>query len=444
MGDQEPTEILNATGVKKWYLEDDLKKVILDDISISIKEGEFVAILGPSGSGKSTFLRTLAGLIPCSEGQVSLHGKPLTGVNPNTAIVFQTFALYPWLTVRKNVELGLLASNLSDGAKNRRITDALRVIGLEGFENAYPKEISGGMKQRVGFARALVVQPEILMMDEPFSALDVLTAENLRRELLSLWSEKKIPTKAILMVTHNIAEAVSMADRLFVLSANPGRIRIEVPGLPLKKRAEDAPERAQLVDAIYQIMTNPKVDAAKLLAGAEDYVIPAEDSPYQLLPQIHLSGMRELLERVRTSDHSQQSLQLLGRSLPIEQLMPLIELIDLLGFGGVENGNLVLTGLGRKFAESSRDAGRAIMRDQLLANVSTIQFIVKAIDQNPKRTLKLATVRTHLRHYFVAEDAESQLRSTLTLGLYSNIIKIDRTRDEVSLKSVQNHERTPA
>ena len=222
-------------------------------------------MLGPSGSGKSTLLRILAGLMPPSEGRVLVRGIPLDGFNPQVAIVFQSFALFPWLTVLDNVELGLLATNLSAADRRARAEQAIDLIGLAGFEEAFPKELSGGMKQRVGFARALVVHPEVLFLDEPFSALDVLTAENLRHELQELWAERSITTKAVLIVTHNIEEAVTLADRILVFGANPGHVRVELRGLRAADRQAKTPVRAQLVDTIYQIMTNPDLDAAALV-----------------------------------------------------------------------------------------------------------------------------------------------------------------------------------
>ncbi|HYB01042.1 MAG TPA: ABC transporter ATP-binding protein, partial [Ktedonobacteraceae bacterium] len=234
--------------------------LVLDNIQIQIRAGEFVAILGPSGSGKSTLLRILAGLLQPTTGQVFFKGVPQYGANPHLAIVFQSFALFPWLTVLQNVELGLQAQDLTRTQRLKLSLAAIDLIGLDGFEDAYPKELSGGMRQRVGFARALVVEPELLFMDEPFSALDVLTAANLRKELLGLWQSKSMPTRAIVMVTHNIDEAVTMADRIFVLGANPGRVRVELPGLPQDQRAVQSQKHTEMVDLIYRIMTSPKED----------------------------------------------------------------------------------------------------------------------------------------------------------------------------------------
>src|SRR5579859_7194211 len=239
--------------------------LVLDCVQVSIHSGEFVALLGPSGSGKSTLLRILAGLIQPSQGQVFFKGQPQYGPNPQVAIVFQSFALFPWLTVLQNVEIGLESQPLTQTQRLKRALAAIDLIGLDGFEDAYPKELSGGMRQRVGFARALVVEPELLFMDEPFSALDVLTASNLRKELLGLWNAKRMPTRAIVMVTHNIEDAVNMTDRIMILGTDPGHIRVELQGLPNEKRDAKCDEYTNLVDLIYRIMTSPQEDVGKLL-----------------------------------------------------------------------------------------------------------------------------------------------------------------------------------
>jgi NitT/TauT family transport system ATP-binding protein len=252
----DPSTIIEVSHVTKTFVSPDGSPLpVLDDISLDLREGEIVALLGRSGSGKSTLLRCIAGLIAPTAGEVSYRGQALNGANPGVAMVFQSFALLPWLTVRQNVEIGLEALGIEPRERRERAERAIDTIGLDGFESAYPKELSGGMRQRVGFARALVVEPDALLMDEPFSALDVLTAQNLRAELLRLWQQKDFPTKAMLIVTHNIEEAVILADRIFVLGANPGRIRTEITcGFPQPRNRHDE-SFAALVDQIYGLMT---------------------------------------------------------------------------------------------------------------------------------------------------------------------------------------------
>ena len=235
---------------------------VLRDVNVAVARGEVVALLGRSGSGKSTLLRIMAGLIPASRGTVISDGTVLTGPNPDVGMVFQSFALLPWLTVIENVELGLEARNVGRTERTKRALKAIDLVGLDGFESAYPKELSGGMKQRVGFARALVVEPKVLFLDEPFSALDVLTAENLRGEIDDLWNAGTFPAKSILIVTHNIEEAVFLADRVIVLGANPGRVRGAVTiGLPRPHARSDERFRV-LVEYLYTVMTNPDMDVS--------------------------------------------------------------------------------------------------------------------------------------------------------------------------------------
>src|SRR6516165_3241725 len=264
--------LLRTQGVCKTYrMPDHLARLVLDRLDFTLGDGEIVAILGKSGSGKSTFLRVLAGLVPPSDGVVEYRGQKVSEPVQGIAMVFQSYALFPWLTVLGNVELGLEALGVAGTERRRRAVDAIDLIGLDGFESAYPKELSGGMRQRVGFARALSVEPDALLMDEPFSALDVLTAANLRGELTRLWDGHDFPVKAVLIVTHNIEEAVQLADRILVLSSNPGRIRAELAcGLPRPRDRHD-PAFEALVDTVYGILTG-REDAAEQ-AVAE---VPAE------------------------------------------------------------------------------------------------------------------------------------------------------------------------
>jgi NitT/TauT family transport system ATP-binding protein len=221
--------LLEVHGCRQAYhKEASADLVVLEDVNLALREGEIVALLGRSGSGKSTLLRIVSGLLKPTGGQVMWRGIPISGPTDGIAMVFQSFALFPWLTVQENVELGLEARGVARAERKQRADDALDLIGLGGFASAYPKELSGGMRQRVGLARALVVHPDLLLMDEPFSALDVLTAETLRTDLIDLWAEGKLPVKSMLMVTHNIEEAVLMCDRILVFSSNPGRVASEL------------------------------------------------------------------------------------------------------------------------------------------------------------------------------------------------------------------------
>jgi NitT/TauT family transport system ATP-binding protein len=425
------TTLLNAARVTKYYGDGPKRILVLRDINVDIREGEIVAILGPSGSGKSTLLRILAGLSAPSEGEVSFRGQTQSGPNPHIAIVFQTFALFPWLSVYQNVEVGLLNSDVSEIQRRRRILDAIDVIGLDGFEDAFPKELSGGMRQRVGFARALVVQPQILFMDEPFSALDVLTAENLKRELLSLWRSHKIPTQSIVMVTHNIEEAVFMGDRLIMMGANPGLVRLDMPGLPIHERGREHPEHVRLVDYLYSVMTNPSEAAPTFHPEAETSSVRAAapqsaENTYQMLPHVPVGQVTGLVERLHHQG-DRADLYVLGRELQMEvdDLLPLVQAIDLLGLGDVEEGDVYLTPAGVKFAEAGVLEEKLIFREQAQANVQLIQRIMKEIDAAPGKRVRWETALETLHDCFSEGEAERQLETAIDWGRYAELFSYD-------------------
>jgi NitT/TauT family transport system ATP-binding protein len=419
--------LLSAEHVTKFYGEVTKQILVLHDVSLCIREGEIIAILGPSGSGKSTLLRILAGLTTASTGEVQFKGEVQQGLNTRIAIVFQTFALFPWLTVYQNVEVGLLNSDLTESQRRRRILDAVDVIGLDGFEDAYPKELSGGMRQRVGFARALVVQPEILFMDEPFSALDVLTGENLRKELLALWQSHKITTKAIVMVTHNIEEAVTMGDRLVVLGHNPGVVRLDMAGLPLEERAKEHPERIRLVDYLYGVITNPLDDAPAFRAEAP--TVRASGRPmhaYQMLPHVSVGQVTGLVERLH-ADGDRADVYALGQELQMEvdDLVPLIQAIDMLGLGDVEAGDVYLTPAGVKFAEAGVLEEKDVFKDQVRASVLLIRQIIAALDESPNHRVREDAILKGLSSFFSNDEAARQLDTAIDWGRYAELFAYD-------------------
>ena len=419
--------------------------LVLDCIQLQIRAGEFVALLGPSGSGKSTLLRILAGLLQPSEGQVLFKGAPQYGPNPHVAIVFQSFALFPWLTVLQNVELGLQAQPLTQTQRIKRALSAIDLIGLDGFEDAYPKELSGGMRQRVGFARALVVEPELLFMDEPFSALDVLTAANLRKELLGLWRAQTMPTRAILMVTHNIDEAVGMADRILVLGANPGRIRVELPGLPVEQRTIQREEHTALVDLIYRIMTSPQEDIVNLLATrvpqaqTGPLATPTHTRPYQVLPHVSIGDVTGLVELVHTRG-GREDLYQIGRylHLEIDDLFPLIEAADLLCLAEAQEGDLVLTEQGRRFAEAGVLEEKQIFREQALAHISILRQIVHELEAAPGHTLPEEYFLSLLEKHFGEDEAQAQLETAINWGRYAELFTFQDERGIFRLKETES------
>jgi NitT/TauT family transport system ATP-binding protein len=432
--------LLAAEDVKKYYGDD--RSPVLEHVSVELRDGEFVALLGPSGSGKSTLLRVLAGLMPPSEGRVLVHGEPLRGPNPQVAIVFQSFALFPWLTVLDNVELGLLATPLSPGERRARAEQAIDLIGLAGYEEAFPKELSGGMKQRVGFARALVVHPEILFMDEPFSALDVLTGENLRKELQELWDQRSIPTRSVLIVTHNIEEAVSLADRILVFGANPGHIRVELRGLPHLDRQAKSAARVQLVDTIYQIMTNPDLDAAALV---EQRTLAARGTEpktgggvrarrYQTLPDVGIDDLTGFVQYLATIG-GRGSVHDLSRDLQMraDDLMSLVEATDLLGLADLQNRHVLLTTIGQEFANADLDEEKALFRGIALEQISLLRYIVRELETSPTHTLEAERVLDDLEHSFSSEEARRQFETVVDWGRYAELFTYDDNARELRL-----------
>lgn len=430
--------LLECEHITKYYGGDQKKHeqgvLVLDDISLQVHSGEFIAILGPSGSGKSTLLRILGGLIRSSGGTVRYRGQEVTEPDTHLALIFQSFALFPWLTVLENVELGLEAQDLTRTQRTKRALAAIDTIGLDGFEDAYPKELSGGMRQRVGFARALVVEPELLFMDEPFSALDVLTAENLRNELMRLWREGRIPTKAILLVTHNIEEAAMMADRIVVMGHDPGRIRAILKGLPLATRGTKSPEQEELIDLVYTIITQPDEDAAEIIASRQPGAAVTSTAkpnlkPYQSLPHVNIGVINGLAERVLRAG-GREDLSALGRELQldIDDLLPIVEAVELLGFGEATGGDLVLSDEGRRLAESNDLVDKEIFREQELARIECIRQIKESLDRAEDHEIDETEVLERLEAYFSPDEAERQFQTAIDWARYAELFAYDAER----------------
>lgn len=431
------TDLITAEQISKHFPLPDGKGefTVLSDVSLSVKSGEVVALLGRSGSGKSTLLRIMAGLIPPSQGQVLSNGKPLRGANTDVAMVFQSFALLPWLTVQENVELGLEARGVKREERRQRALKAIDIVGLDGFESAYPKELSGGMKQRVGFARAFVLEPQVLFMDEPFSALDVLTSENLRGEIDDLWNAKAFPSKSILIVTHNIEEAVFLADRVVILGSNPGVIRGEVViDLP-RPHDRSSPQFASFVDYIYTVMTNPEIEVTgKVVAKTAPAAVL---SPYaKALPHARVGGISGLLELIvdqGTIDIPRLSERL---QLAVDDLLPILDAAVLLGFAEVSQGDVQLKEVGRDFATTTILRSKDLFRQQALAHVPVLNSIVETLRGKRSGSMRADFFLDLWDEHFPHAEAERQFATAVDWGRYAELFEYDASENRLYLPEV--------
>lgn len=393
----------------------DASVTVLSDLNLEILEGQIVALLGPSGSGKSTFLRIIAGLIQPSEGNVIYKGSAILGVNPGVAMVFQSFALFPWLTVLENVAIGLKAQGVPKLEREKKSRDVIDLIGLDGYENAYPKELSGGMRQRVGFARALVVDPDVLLMDEPFSALDVLTAENLRRDLLEIWLENRIATKGIIIVTHSIEEAVYLADKAVVLSRDPARIIAQVPILLPHWRQKEDKRFLQYEDQLYSLLTRRDPAPREQTRGLIQ--IPPANSG-------QLTGLLEVLEE----EEAKVDIYKLGDdlSLDVEDLLPIVDAAEMIGFAHLKDGDIALTGAGRAFAAANVRERKMLFRTQVLAQVPALAQIYSLLTTRNGQTVPREFFIDILERSWRTDMAERQLDTLIDWGRYAELFDYDQ------------------
>jgi len=430
--------ILEGRGLEKFYVQPDGGHIeVVSPTNIQIMPGKIVALLGPSGCGKSTLLRMLTGLARPSAGQVLWHGRPLDGEQPNVGIVFQSFALFPWLTVLQNVEAPLEARGVATVERQKRAVHILDAVGLDGFENAYPKELSGGMKQRVGFARALVIEPEVLFMDEPFSALDVLTAETLRGELLELWHDRKIPTRAIFLVTHNIEEAVVLADRVIVLARNPARIREDFEIALVQPRDRKSERFVALVDHIYQVLTQPDLQhvppSVPSAPGAPPSAHAAPVQKYPMLPHARAGGIAGLLEILADRDGREDLHRLAGElKLEVDDLLPIVESAAMLGFLRVEEGDAEITAEGRAFAAADIQQRKQLFRTAVLAHVHLLQHIDSALRAKADGALPAEFFHDVLDEHFSDDEARRQLDTAIQWGRYAELFDYDSVTGRLS------------
>ncbi len=405
---------------KSFRASDGTARAVLEGVDFTLREGEIVALLGPSGSGKSTLLRIMAGLIGADHGEMLYRGQPLYGPARGIGMVFQSFALFPWLTVQQNVELGLEARGVEAAERARKASAAIKLIGLSGFEGALPRELSGGMRQRVGIARALVMEPEVLLMDEAFSALDVLTGERLRDDMLELWDGGSVPTRGILIVSHNIEEAVMMADRVLIFAHNPGRIRAELAiALPRPREADSADVR-MLIDEVYALMT----------VSARRPSRPAEETPRMRigdrLPHADVSRMEGALELLLaqpfngTADLPQFAQE---SELADEDLLPIIEALQMLGFLHMARGDIAITPLGRRYVEGNNTLRHELFGQQLLVQIQLAAHIRHSLEQEAEGELPEEPFLEMLSETMERGEAERVLRTAIEWGRYGEVFE---------------------
>jgi NitT/TauT family transport system ATP-binding protein len=426
--------LLSTAAVNKTFKTPDRAgRLVLDNIDFRLKEGEVVAMLGKSGSGKSTFLRILAGLIEPSGGHVHYRGQDVRGPAHGIAMVFQSFALFPWLTVLGNVELGLEAQGVPRTERRDRALKAIDLIGLDGFESAYPKELSGGMRQRVGFARALVVNPDVLLLDEPFSALDVLTAETLRGDLMDLWLGKRIPTKGILFVSHNIEEAVEIADRILIFGSDPGQIRSEIAVQLARPRDWGSPGFRQIVDQVYALLTtSPGREGGKRGVKQETigigYRLP--DAPVQ-----QLSGLIDAL--AEPPYHGRADLPHLADSvgLDTDELLPLLEALQILGLAHVGGGDIELTAAGRAYSEADIQHRKVMFGEHLVRYIPLAAHIRRVLDERPGHRAPKARFLRELEDHLDEEEADELLETIINWGRHAELFAYDYDSEVLSLEN---------
>lgn len=418
--------IIETIGIKKSFMVGKAREItVLEDINLKIYSGEFVSILGQSGAGKSTLLRIIAGLIEPTEGQVLYKGIPLKKATAKIAVIFQSFALFPWFTVLENVKVGLIGIGLNEEEINEKAIKAIDLVGLDGFEDAYPRELSGGMRQRVGIARAIAVEPEVLLMDEPFSALDVLTADNLRGDIIDLWKEGKMPAKAVVLVTHNIEEAVSMSSRAVILTHNPGKIKADIPLELPYPRDRNSRDFKFLLDKIYTVLIKSPEEIPFLLAAGR----------YQFLPHAKVGAIAGLIELVHDKGGRVDIYALSSElSMEVDDIFPLIEASVILDFGEVREGDFILTEKGKNWAEADTLEKKEIFKESALQNVQLIKQIMQVLLTISKHRVSEEFFIDILKNHFTPEESWNQLETAIDWGRYAELFAYDYDAGELYLE----------
>jgi NitT/TauT family transport system ATP-binding protein len=424
--------LLDIHGLRQAFPRaDGGEHLVLEGVELQLNQGQIVGLLGRTGSGKSTLLRLIAGLTQPVGGSVTYLGQPVNGPAPGIAMVFQSFALFPWLTVLENVQLGLEALGLPSAEIRKRALAAIDLIGLDGYESAFPRELSGGMRQRVGFARALVVHPNILLMDEPFSALDVLTAETLRTDFLELWGEGKLPIKGVILVTHNIEEAVLMCDRILLFSSNPGRIISDIPVEMKQPRNRLDPQFHDMVEKIYVAMTARK-------AGPTQIGTAPATTMNTVLPRVSANLMSGLIETLAAAPfNGKADLPVLADELAMEsdELLPVAESLQTFRLAEIEGGDIKLTDIGKQFVEMGTDDRKKLFARQLLAQVPLASHIRRVLQERTNHVAPKSRFLDELEDHMSTEDAEHTLRAVIAWGRFAELFAYDDDSEGFSLEN---------
>ena len=423
--EREPLLELHCVG-KTFRSGDGGASPVLEGIDLCVNPGEIIVLFGRSGCGKSTLLRIIAGLTPATMGEVRYKGQRVTRPQPGISMVFQTFALFPWLNVQQNVELGLEAAGVPAEERRRRALEVIDMIGLDGFESAYPKELSGGMRQRVGFARALVVHPDVLLMDEPFSALDVPTTEALRHDLMDLWTTRQIPTRAMLLVSHNIEESALVADRIVILHNNPGSIKSEIRVQLKHPRDPDLPAFRLLVDQVYAaISSTGAAQRRKLGVGYR-------------LPSATVGQMMGLLERLNLPGNAGGlGLSVLAEvmQMEVDELFPIIEALELMVFTRTGGQRVELTPAGKTFAEADILQRKIIFGEQLLQRIPLATNIRHVLEERSGSRAPRSRFLRELEDHLSEEEAERVLGVVTDWGRYAEVLAYDGDTGTFSLEN---------
>lgn len=428
-------ELLTLNNISKWFGDPQKSALVLENIHLNVNENDFIIILGKSGGGKSTLLRIIAGLIEPNEGEVLYQGKKFTNTFPRLAMVFQSHALFPWLNVLENVELGLEALGMPAAQRRKQTLEAIDLIGLDGYESAYPKELSGGMRQRVGFARALVVNPDILLLDEPFSALDVLTADNIRNDLMELWIEKRIPTKAIIMVSHNVIEAVELASRLVILNHDPGRILKEINISLIYPRDDTSHHFQDLVDTVYTTLMKTTESLSSRKGKEKTKGVVGMDYRLSDISVNQLQGLMDAL--IEPPYHGKADIFALADSeyLSITDSLPLFETLELLGFARILKGDIELTNSGKAFCKANILERKKVFSYHLMCSIPLAKNIYHMLQESPRKRIAKEKFVRKLENFMPLEDANKNISIIIDWGRYAELFAYDNQTEMLSLEN---------